>query len=78
MAQRLRAHAALPEDLSWITDTNVGQLTTMYNSSSRESDILIWLSRALHSYAQVCSYVQPHTQICIKTKDQKILEKWSL
>ena len=74
MARPLRARTALPEDLSRIADANVGQLTTMYDSSSGESDVLFRLSRALLSYAQVCSYAQPQTQIhlfVLKPKTKK-------
>lgn len=82
MALPLRAWAALPEDLSLIPSTNVGQLTTLPNSRSRESDILFWLSEA-HTHMHRCTHMHNRTYkythiFVFKTKSKKIFEKQSL
>lgn len=56
MAQWLRALTVLSGDLSSVPTTDV-QLTTLYNSSVRESDVFFWPPWVL--YAQTCT--QGHT-----------------
>lgn len=46
MAHQLRELAPLPENLSLFLSTHVRQLTTVCNSSSKESDALFWLLQA--------------------------------
>jgi hypothetical protein len=46
------AHTGLPEDLSSIPGTYRGQLTTACNSSSRESNTLLWCPLTPYSCAQ--------------------------
>lgn len=54
MAQWLREHSAIGENLNLIPSINVGQLTTVDNSSSREFNTLSWLS-------QPCTHGYKHT-----------------
>jgi hypothetical protein len=42
MTQQLKADTAIAEDPSWVPSTYMGQLTTVYNSISEESDTSIW------------------------------------
>lgn len=54
MTWQLRALAFLAEDLSLVSNTHVVQLLlrlqpTRLNSSSRESDVLLWTSSVLHA-----------------------------
>ena len=48
MAQHLRAHAALPEDLGSASSTHIEKLNNVCNSSSRVSDALWPLWTLLH------------------------------
>lgn len=56
MAQHVEALSACPEDLSLILSTDIGQLITEYNSSSKGSDSPFWPSC-------VCVHAGTHTQI---------------
>lgn len=77
MTQWLRTHTALAEDLSLIPSSNVGQLTTVYDSNSMESDILFWFSQALY-FHRLCIHMHNHTYrythiVVLKTKTKRSL-----
>jgi hypothetical protein len=45
VTSQLRAHTALPEDLSFVPSIQVGRLTTICNYSAEESSALFWSLR---------------------------------
>lgn len=54
MPQRLRVLATLIEALGLVLSVHTGELTNVYNSSSRASDSLLWPPQPLYS----CSHTQ--------------------
>ena len=49
MAQQLKVLAAFLEDVSSVLSTHMGQLTTAYNLTTRESNTLFWHTGVLHT-----------------------------
>jgi hypothetical protein len=73
MAQKLRAHTVLPEDLSSIPGTYI---TTVCNSRSRKIQLL-WLQvpNTLHGYAyiHIHTYTSFKMEIIFKNNDSQML-----
>ena len=46
------AWTVFPEDLGWAPNTQFGQLTTSYNSSSRGLDAFFWPLESLHTHSR--------------------------
>ena len=64
MAQQLRAHTALAENLSWVPNNHIWQLTASCNCSSRK----FWHLCPLRT---LCSHTQTHIQMHTHTQHFK-------
>lgn len=58
MAERFGGGAALAGDLNLLPSTHLGQLTAIYNSSPRDSDIVL-------SFEDTFSHMHTHRHACI-------------
>lgn len=57
LRQSPRAFAVLAEDLDSVPKPHIGQLTTAYNSSSKGSNILFWLSYVWYTYVHTLTHM---------------------
>ena len=68
MAQYIRLHTILAEDMNLILSSHVKWLTTTCNSSSRIYDVTFWIPSAPGTHIQKEKYVKNNQDTVLRTQ----------